>query len=70
MHLMLFVLLHIYHLMFFKAIATIAVTVPILILATQTSDRGGRPGRDGIAIPLTKRSDTDVHEFNATSHDA
>jgi hypothetical protein len=62
------VLLLIYHLMLFKVITTFAVTVPVFVLATQTLDPRG--GSDGITIPLTKRSDTDAHEFHAASHNA
>jgi hypothetical protein len=65
---MIFALLHIYYLMFFKVVTTIAVTVLVFVLAAQTPDLSG--GSVGIAIPLTKRSDTDTREFHAISHNA
>jgi hypothetical protein len=67
-YLMIFVLLHIYYAMLFKVITTIAVTVPVFVLASKTPYP--RVGSDGIAIPLTKLSDTDSREFHATSHNA
>jgi hypothetical protein len=54
--------------MLFKVIATIVVTVPVFVLGAQTPNPMG--GSDGIAIPLTRRSDTDAREFHATSHNA
>jgi hypothetical protein len=65
---MIFVLLYIYYPMLFNVITTIAVAVPVFVLAAQSPDPRG--GSDGIAIPLTKRSDTDARGFHATSHNA
>jgi hypothetical protein len=67
-YLIIFVLLHVDYLMFFKVITTIAVTVPVFVLAAQTPDPRGESV--GIVIPLIKRSDTDEREFHATSHNA
>jgi hypothetical protein len=51
--------------MFFKVLTVI---VAVFVLVAQTADPRG--GNGGIAIPLTKRSDTDAREFHVTLHNA